>query len=153
MQDLEPSHTSNPTDNVSSTTSETDSEIMDVHDGDVVEDFARRLDQIVLQQGEATRQDSDDEYSQNDMDLFGYEQLPKDDNEDDDPLSAHSDVDTHAHFIPAPIQFEANKDTDIPEDQAEFIKNVMSKLQLPTPEWAKQVSEDQWLPQRKNSVQ
>lgn len=91
------------------------------------------------------------------MDLFGYEQLPQDDNEDDDPLSAHSDVDTHAHFIPAPIQFEANKDTDIPEgkatrvtsyqkkygrlltkkrmliDQAEFIKNVMSKLQLPTP--------------------
>ena len=45
MQDLEPSHTSNPTDNVSSTTSETDNEIMDVHDGDVVEDFARRLDQ------------------------------------------------------------------------------------------------------------
>ncbi|GAB5588128.1 phosphate system positive regulatory protein pho81 [Umbelopsis nana] len=138
MQDLEPSHTSNSTDNVSSTTSETDSEIMDVHDGDVVEDFARRLDQIVLQQAEATQQDSDDEYSQNDMDLFGYEQLPQDDNEDDDPLSAHSDVDTHAHFIPAPIQFEANKDTDIPEDQAEFIKNVMSKLQLPTPEWAKQ---------------
>ena len=64
---------------------------------------------VVLQQSGTTWAHSDDDSDENDTELFGYEQLPQE--EDDGQLSESSEMDTDP--IPVPIQYDNTEDTDI----------------------------------------
>ncbi|KAH8554291.1 hypothetical protein BGW37DRAFT_484135 [Umbelopsis sp. PMI_123] len=167
MLNLEPTSPPDGHGDDSTYSSDIDNEMDTNQEHDIVEDFARTLDRLVLQQDETNHEGSSDE---SDTEPFGYEQLPQEYNEEEDDDDDDVDAGYSEHqqqqeegvnltegpngYIfqagkPEPLQLETTEDVNIPEDEAEFIKYVMSKIRLPKPEWAEIVSEEQWLPQRK----
>ncbi|KAM3579874.1 hypothetical protein VKS41_007599 [Umbelopsis sp. WA50703] len=104
---------------------------------DVVEDFARKLDQLVINQQQSRGEDDDDQDDEMVDDGFGYQQLPQDaDGPELDSGDNETEVVDHERSQPGrtdPIEYQTNEDNSIPEDQVQFIKNVMSKIQLPAP--------------------
>ncbi|ORZ03929.1 hypothetical protein BCR43DRAFT_510926 [Syncephalastrum racemosum] len=126
---------------------------------DVVEDFARQLEEVCRLADSHTHrgggmEESDNDWSDNededqDMTTLGYQQLPVSDNEDSE--SEQSMTEEPQELVrPAPTIQLAPEDK-IPDDTVDEIKSIMSKIQLPQeaiPEWAKSIPESMWLPKR-----
>ncbi|KAG2178800.1 hypothetical protein INT43_001646 [Umbelopsis isabellina] len=153
MQELEPAsrHDADP---IHSDSSLSDMDGPQMGSRDEVEDFARKLDQLVINQQHDEDDDEDEDEDEDfDNDAFGYQQLPQDTDgpETDSGHNENGSTFTHETDQPSrtePVQYQAGEDNNIPEDQVEFIKNVMSKIQLPAPDWAKRLPEERWLPRR-----
>ncbi|KAJ2958237.1 hypothetical protein NQZ79_g6128 [Umbelopsis isabellina] len=152
MQELEP-ESRQEADPMDSDSSQSDMDTPETGSRDEVEDFARKLDHLVMNQQQSQREDEDED-EDFDFDAFGYQQLPQDavgpeavgdDNENGSTFSHETDEPSRTE----PIQYQTGEDNSIPEDQVEFIKNVMSKIQLPAPDWAKRLPEERWLPRRR----
>ncbi|KAL1935093.1 hypothetical protein VTP01DRAFT_4233 [Rhizomucor pusillus] len=76
---------------------------------------------------------------------FGYEQLPQD---EDEGVSLDQD-DQQDRVLEAP-SITLDKSEELPEETANTIKSIMSKIQIPEsaiPDWAKDIPESEWMPQ------
>lgn len=112
---------------------------------DIVEDFARQLDQVVRLQ----QQDEDDEQ---DEDGFGYQQLPQEEEDMYQPLESdeeEEDEQIETVDIQGPLDIEIDPSTRLNPETSDLIKSIMTNIQLSNdaiPEWAKKVPESAWLP-------
>ncbi|KAF1804030.1 hypothetical protein FB192DRAFT_1370886 [Mucor lusitanicus] len=132
---------------------------------DIVEDFARQLDEVVriqdamdaevdaVQEQQSQTNDSDQDDDDDDR-MFGYQQLPQDDNDDDEHMygqlaSDDDDEDENQGDIKDPLQIDVAEADQLQPETSDLIKSIMSNIKLSEdaiPEWAKKIPEEAWLP-------
>ncbi|OAD08143.1 hypothetical protein MUCCIDRAFT_76938 [Mucor lusitanicus CBS 277.49] len=122
---------------------------------DIVEDFARQLDEEVdaVQEQQSQTNDSDQDDDDDDR-MFGYQQLPQDDNDDDEHMygqlaSDDDDEDENQGDIKDPLQIDVAEADQLQPETSDLIKSIMSNIKLSEdaiPEWAKKIPEEAWLP-------
>ncbi|KAI8095258.1 hypothetical protein BDF21DRAFT_405534 [Thamnidium elegans] len=104
---------------------------------DIVEEFARQLDEVV-------RIQSDDEEEEDDFDNFGYEPLPQDDEED-----MYQQLESDEEDVQGPLHIEVESLASLKPETSDLIKSIMTNIQLSdeaVPDWAKKIPESAWLP-------
>ncbi|CDH50949.1 predicted protein [Lichtheimia corymbifera JMRC:FSU:9682] len=126
---------------------------------DVVEDFARQLEQVcsITPVHQTTHQQGSESDSESDNEIpFGYEQLAQE--EDEGVSLTDEDEDDREPVIDLPqgppTLSPLEKSEEISEDTANTIKSIMSKIQLSdqaVPEWAKAIPESMWMPRLDDS--
>ncbi|KAL9553017.1 hypothetical protein MBANPS3_003482 [Mucor bainieri] len=133
---------------------------------DIVEDFARQLDEVVriqdamdaevdqVQEQQSQANDSDEDDDDGDR-MFGYQQLPQDDDDDYEEnmygqlASEDEDNDGNEGDIKDPLQIDVAEADQIQPETSDLIKSIMSNIKLSEeaiPEWAKKIPEEAWLP-------
>ncbi|KAI9365216.1 hypothetical protein BD770DRAFT_406462 [Pilaira anomala] len=110
---------------------------------DIVEDFARQLDEVVRIQSD------DDE----DEDNFGYAMLPQDEDDEEGTnmyQALESDEEEEdVQDIQDPFTIEVSSSDSLNPETTDLIKSIMANIQLSDeaiPEWAKKIPESAWLP-------
>ncbi|CDS12995.1 hypothetical protein LRAMOSA05179 [Lichtheimia ramosa] len=124
---------------------------------DVVEDFARQLEQVCSITPVNPTQHSHESDSESENEIpFGYEQLAQE--EDEGVSLTDEDEDDREPVIDLPqgppTLSPLEKSEEISEDTANTIKSIMSKIKLSdqaVPDWAKAIPEDMWIPRLDNS--
>ncbi|KAI8074998.1 hypothetical protein BC940DRAFT_287173 [Gongronella butleri] len=127
---------------------------------DVVEDFARQLDELCATTAQL------DTYSDDDADddaqvPFGYEQLPQDgddgtssdDNDDNDDQESQENTNMMESPLNAsnaePLELRVDPNDNIPQPTSDLILGIMKNITLPDhaiPDWAKSIPESSWMP-------
>ncbi|KAG2224045.1 hypothetical protein INT45_009631, partial [Circinella minor] len=129
---------------------------------DIVEDFARQLEQVCSISPVKTKSNDDnhttkDQDSDDDNDSmmneipFGYQQLAQD---EDEGVSLTEDDGEDIEEEPMleqqePPTVSLDESEEIPKDTANTIKSIMNNIKMPdhaVPEWAKTIPESMWLP-------
>ncbi|GAA5803627.1 hypothetical protein EDC94DRAFT_585261 [Helicostylum pulchrum] len=104
---------------------------------DIVEEFARQLDEVV-------RIQSDEEEDDDDFDNFGYEPLPQDDDED-----MYQQLESDEEDAQDPLNIDVDSSASLKPETSDLIKSIMANIQLSdeaVPDWAKKIPESAWLP-------
>ncbi|KAI8882323.1 hypothetical protein K501DRAFT_251561 [Backusella circina FSU 941] len=130
-----------------------DNEEGDTINEDIVEEFARQLDQIVRIQDEQelyTEPMNDDDDSV-DYDDMGYQQLPQDDNDNDGfyPPIESDDEEEDAVDMRAPVSIKISPSQTMDPGTTDLIKSIMNNISLPEesiPDWARRIPESAWFP-------
>ncbi|KAL1922470.1 uncharacterized protein VTP21DRAFT_10009 [Calcarisporiella thermophila] len=132
--------------------------------GDVVEDFAKQLDELCLNSHSRPNPDNVDDPAEEDAaysedpSALGYVQLPRSDDEhsdeDDEDLNECNDnpIDNDESLnssLNSPPVIKIGRDSEMNKDDLELINAVMKNIQMPEsaiPEWAKAIPEEVWMP-------
>ncbi|KAI7885197.1 hypothetical protein K492DRAFT_204251 [Lichtheimia hyalospora FSU 10163] len=120
---------------------------------DIVEDFARQLEQVCSITPASQTQEGHESDSESENEIpFGYEQLAQEEDEGVSLTDEDEDDDREQVIdLPQgpPTLSPLEKSEEISEDTANTIKSIMSKIQLSdqaVPEWAKAIPESMWIP-------
>ncbi|KAI7891562.1 uncharacterized protein EV154DRAFT_221491 [Mucor mucedo] len=111
---------------------------------DIVEDFARQLEEVVRIQ---------DENEEDEEEEFGYQQLPQDEDEEM-YQQLQSDEEEEDDDIKDPLQIPLSESARLNPETSDLIKSIMANIQLSNvPEWANNIPESAWLPHVKDKTQ
>ncbi|KAK4520174.1 ribosomal 40S subunit protein S18B [Mucor velutinosus] len=111
---------------------------------DIVEDFARQLDEVVRIQDamdaevdevqEQRSQANDSDEDDDDDRMFGYQQLPQDDDEEEEhmygQLASEDDDDENQIDIKGPLQIDVAEADQLQPETFDQIKSIMSNIRL-----------------------
>ncbi|KAG1465993.1 hypothetical protein G6F55_000774 [Rhizopus delemar] len=108
----------------------------DLIEEDVVEEFARQLEEVVHIEDE----DNDS--------FFGYQQLPQDEEDGWEPLESDNEEEEETQ---GPLNIRLDSSQKIDAETSDLIKAIMSKIEISNvPEWAKSIPESSWMPNVQN---
>ncbi|KAG0185406.1 hypothetical protein DFQ28_009390 [Apophysomyces sp. BC1034] len=121
-------------------------------EGDIVEEFARQLDDVCLHNSpnELEGDVSDDDLGEI---PFGYELLPQDEEEISVGHSSETELEVQETFVRT-MTVSLDESEKIPEETSELIKSIMSNIKLSaksTPDWANTIPELLWMPRVETS--
>ncbi|KAI9473681.1 MAG: hypothetical protein EXX96DRAFT_578930 [Benjaminiella poitrasii] len=114
---------------------------------DIVEDFARQLDEIVNIRGD-NNEEEEEEFND---DHFGYQALPQDEDEYHQ-LNSDEEDDCLNVELKEPLTIDLQPSERLSPETTDLIKSIMNNVQLSDraiPGWAKKIPEHAWLPRVK----
>ncbi|CAO3614245.1 unnamed protein product [Mucor fragilis] len=125
---------------------------------DIVEDFARQLDEVVriqdamdaavdeVQEQQSQANDSDEE--DDDDCMFGYQQLPQDDDDDENMYgqlaSEDDDDDENQGDIKDPLEIAVAEADQIQPETSDLIKSIMSNIKLSEDAIPGKIQKERW---------
>ncbi|KAG0164995.1 hypothetical protein DFQ30_009101 [Apophysomyces sp. BC1015] len=137
-------------------------------EGDIVEEFARQLDDGLLNRVQGyfllrsvvvclhnSPNELEGDVSDDDLGEipFGYELLPQDEEEISVGHSSETELEVQETFVRT-MTVSLDESEKIPEETSELIKSIMSNIKLSaksTPDWANTIPELLWMPRVETS--